>query len=192
LKSIVEDNDIKDEDYVAVFEDDVAFPDSEIFHKTFEEGILYLKNFKMLYLGCGICTVEEQGEIVNDQIIEIKHNLIFCAHAIIYQKSILKEIVDEYRKNLLEFFILPAHFRTPRPGPAPTWVEMYDTFLPTYLRKNKIPVYSFYPPLAIQKSLTGSYDFPDMTGDIDCKIPQYKLRKIDGYEKLKTYEEVWN
>jgi len=196
LSNIVNNSKIKDNEYVAVFEDDVAFPEVDIFHNTFKEGIKNLKNFKFLYLGANfphynVDKFPPVGKVINSQIFELENHNVTCAHGVIYRKSILKDIVSTYKKHLLNYYILPAHFRKPSYTPIATLEEMYDTFLPLYLYENKIPIYIFYPPLAIQESLTGSYDFIGFHGNVPCKMIDKATEKITDFEKLKDYDEVW-
>lgn len=199
FQEILKDESILDTDYVAIFEDDVYFPSSEIFHITFNLGLEELQktnpNFDVLYLGANLphfITPQRpiKGRVINNQIIELQEPFVTCVHAVIYKKSFLRILASNFYDTLMKCYIIPAEKRIIRPHTWPT-KEMIDNFLPWLLFETKRPILTFYPPIATQKCTTGSYNFANFNGNVPCGINYELLKNFNGYKKLKSYKEIW-
>lgn len=141
MLKIINDDSIKDDDYVAIYEDDAVFLDD--FHNEFNEIFSYFENrkFDIINLGSLIQPIiSDKNEAVSNRLVKINTPGIFLTQAIVYRKGVIKNIVE----------IFSAIFKEVNDSSG---IKTSDIMIDHVMSNQiypKFESYSCYPPITYQ------------------------------------------
>ena len=141
MMKIVADGTIDDDDYVAIYEDDVVFLDD--FHNEFNETFSYFENrkFDIINLGSLIQPIiSDKNEAVSNRLVKINTPGIFLTQALVYRKGALRDIVE----------IFNAIFRAVNGSPDTKTSNIVVDHIMSNQIYPEFESYSCYPPITYQ------------------------------------------